>query len=216
MPASPYFSPSFFTPSFFYSAATIASATTTTVGTPYNAPTYFPPSYFYGSGTSSPSPTPVSNVTTPTGRDQESFAAILALIRGLGIFEEVIFGAAIQRNQAGADAYPLAVLTPKSWEESDDSDPISIVRRVTFGITIVVQSSDGNPQFDQLDRLSSAILQVVDFAELGSLSLPALTRIRAGRYDTSTHYPEQSVELEGEFSSLIDPQSLISATLSSD
>jgi hypothetical protein len=206
----PYYAPTYFPPSFFYGAAVTDS--TTTVGMSYYAPTYFPPSYFYATGaSSSPTPTPVSNGTVASGRDQESYAALLSLIRGLGIFEEVIFGAAIQRNQAGADCYPLAVLTPKGWEESDDYDPTSIVRRVTFAITIVVLSRDGEPQFDQLDRLSSAILQVVDFSGLGSLSLPPLTRIRLGRYESSTHYPEQSVELEGEFFSLIDPQSLVSS-----
>jgi hypothetical protein len=215
MPASPYYAPTYFPPSFFYLAVTAVSATPTnpTTGTPYNAPSYFPPSYFYGNGSSaSPVPTPVSNNPETPGRDQAAYAMLLGLIRDLGIFEEVIFGAALQRNQAGAACYPLAVLTPKGWEESDDSDPVLIVRRVRFGITIVVQSQDGQPQFDQLNRLSSAILKAVDFQALGSLSLPPLTRIRSGLYDSATHYPEQSLELEGEFSLLIDPQSSVFAT----
>jgi hypothetical protein len=211
---SPYNAPSYFPPSYFYGNGTSPTSTTTGVS-PYNAPSYFPPSYFYGSGaTSSPTPTPTPPSTDIPGRDQGSYAALMSLIQGLGVFEDVIFGAAIQRSQAGADCYPLAVVTPKGWEEFDNYDPTSIVRRVTFGITIVVRSQDGEPQFDQLDRLSTAILRVVDFSGLGSLSLPPLTRIRAGRYDTSTHYPEQSVELDGEFSSLIDP-SLASSSTSS-
>jgi hypothetical protein len=201
-------------------------------GSPYLAPTYFPPTYFYGGAVStSPSPTPpvtptgVSPYNAPTyfpplptktieasGRDRSAYVALLSLIQGLGVFEDVIFGAAIQRNQAGADCYPLAVVTPKAWEEFDDYDPTSIVRRVTFGITIVVRSQDGESQFDQLDRLSTAIVRVVDFSGLAGPCLPPLTRIRVGRYESSTHYPEQSIELEGEFSLLIDPQSRVSAT----
>ncbi len=211
---SSYYAPTYFPPSFFYASV---SAATTTVGMPYNAPSYFPASYFYGNIVSnSPPPTPTPTPTPPTpivtpGRDQEAYAALLALIQGLGVFEEVIYGAAIQRNQAGVDCYPLALLTPKGWEESDDYDPTFVVRRAKFGITIVVQTQDGEPQFDQLDRLSSVVIGVVDFAGLGSQNLPALTRIRTGSYESSTHYPEQSVELEGEFASLVNSSALVPA-----
>jgi hypothetical protein len=211
MAASPYYAPTYFPPSFFYIAVEPGTTVLTQNGSPYYAPTYFPPSYFY-EGVSSSSSVNVTTNPTRSGRDQASYAALIGLIEGLGLFEEVIFGSSIQRNQAGADCYPLAVLTPKGWEESDDYDPTSVVRRTIFGITIVVQSQQGEPRFDELDELSSAILGAVDFANLGPLSLPGLTRIRAGRYEPSTHYPEQSVELEGEFSSLIESQSLVSAS----
>ena len=169
---------------------------------PYNAPRYFPPSYFYG-GSSAPISVPV--VPGPQGCDQIPYTALLDLLVGAGVFEEVIYGAATRRGQAGADSYPLAVLTPKGWEESDDFDPALILRRVSFAITIVIKSQDASLRYDLLDQLSSTIQHVVDRSDLDGSCLPPLTRIRAGRYEYSTHYPEQSIELEGEFSSLIDP-----------
>jgi hypothetical protein len=205
-----YFAPTYFPPSYFYVANSQASSSTSTGTTPYNAPTYFPPSYFYdGGGVSS---TPVLGVPEPQGRDQAAYAALLGLMQATGVFEEVVYGAATQRSQAGADSYPLAVLTPRGWEEFDDYDPTSIVRRVTFGITIVVRCHEGCPQFDQLDRLSSSLLSVVDFSDLNGSCLPFLTRVRAGRYEFSAHYPEQSLALEGEFFSIIDPLANVPAT----
>jgi hypothetical protein len=127
------------------------------------------------------------------------------LLRASGVFEEVIFGASAQRSRAGSDIYPLAVVTRRGWEESDGYDPISIVRRVSFAITIVIKVQDGSSEFDQLDQLSAAIQDVVDRSDLGGTCLGALTKIRSGRYESSTHYPEQSVDLEGEFTSIIEP-----------
>ena len=205
MDVAPYDAPTYFPPAYFYSAAAPAPAPPASGVSPYNAPAYFPPSYFYGGlSASTPVPTPVPVVTVPQGRDQAAYLALLALLGTTGVFEEVIFGAATQRGLAGADSYPLAVLTPKGWEESDDFDPMLIVRRVSFVITIVVKSEDASPQFELLDQLASSVENVVDRSDLDGTCLSPLTRIRAGRYEYSGHYPEQSVDLEGEFASLID------------
>jgi hypothetical protein len=192
----PYNPPTYFAPSYFYGATT---TTATTGMMPYDAPTYFAPSYFYGASSST------VVVPDPVGGDQEAYQALLALLMATGVFEDVIFGAATQRGQAGADTYPLAVLTPRGWEESDEFDPKSIVRLETFSITIVVTSQDALPQFDLLDRLSYAIKMAVDGSDLDGTCMPALTKIRSGRYVYSNHYPEQSIDLEGEFSSIINP-----------
>jgi len=199
MVAAPYDAPTYYAPSYFYFANLSVSIPPGT--TPYNAPTYFPPSYFYG-GMTLPVVTPPS---VPTGRDGAAYSALLSMLAASGAFQEVIFGGPTQRNQAGSDSYPLVVVTPKGWEEADEYDPALILRRVSFVLTIVVQSQDGSSQFDQLDQLSSVVKSVIDRSDLGGNCLAALTRIRAGHYVCSAHYPEQSVELEGEFSSLIDP-----------
>lgn len=200
-----YNAPTYFSPSYFYGSS--SSTTTATGMLPYNAPTYFPPSYFYG-----PASTIIVPVMPGPGCDQDAYAAMLALMASTGEFEEVIFGAATQRSQSGADTYPLAVLTPKGWEESDDVDPTSIVRREIFSISIVVASQDVLPQFDRLDRLSCAIKKAVDGSDLGGSCLPALTRIRSAHYVYSNHYPEQAIDLQGEFSSIHDPKANVPAT----
>jgi hypothetical protein len=197
----PYNAPTYFAPAYFYGPSSTSAPTGLL---PYNAPTYFAPTYFYGPS----STTAVVPVTpTPIVINQDPYLELLASLQAIGLFEEVIFGAATQRSQAGADTYPLAVLTPKGWEESDDYDPTSIVRRVTFSITVVVKSEDDLPQFEALDQLSTAIKKAVDGSSLDGTCLPALTRIRSGHFVYSNHYPEQSIELEGEFSSIINPTS---------
>ena len=224
----PYNAPTYFAPSYFYGPTTLTSSTGLQ---PYNAPTYFAPSYFYGPSISTSSTgmipynaptyfTPyyfywpsstglvnpiVPNPTSPVGGDQDSYCALVELLRATGVFEDVIFGASTQRSQAGADTYPLAVLTPKGWEESDDFDPSSIVRRETFSITVVIKSEDDLPQFDRLDYLAFAIKRTVDRSDLNGTCMPALTRIRSGHYDFAGHYPEQSIGLDGEFSTIIAP-----------
>ncbi len=200
MAAAPYNAPTYFPPSYFF--APTSPPADPSVFAPYNTPTYFPPSYFYG-GTSAPVAPPAT--PEPEGRDREPYAALLSLLEATGVFEEVIFGDSLQRSQAGADGYPLAVLSPKGWEESDDFDPALIVRRVSFAITIVIKSQDSGTQFDALDRLASTIQAAVDRSDLEGTSLPALTKIRSGRYGQSDRYPEQSIELDGGFATLIDP-----------
>jgi hypothetical protein len=211
----PYNAPTYFAPSYFYGP----SSTTLTGMLPYNAPTYFASSYFYGPSSSTvivpvvPDPTPEPDpAPAPDGCDHDAYLTLIDLLKATGMFEEVIFGAATQRSQAGADTYPLAVLTPKGWEESDDVDPTSIVRRATFSVTVVVTSQDGLPQFDQLNRLSCAVKKAVDGSSLDGICLPALTRIRSGHYVYSNHYPEQSIDLEGEFSSILDPSANVPTT----
>jgi hypothetical protein len=141
----------------------------------------------------------------PTRRDQQAYASLLSILSSTGAFQDVILGEALQRSRAGADGYPLAVVTPKGWEESDDFDPVLLVRRVSFTITVVVKSEDGCARLDELDLLASAIQEAVDYSALGGTSLAALTKIRSGRYGQATHHPEQSIELDGSFTTLIDP-----------
>ena len=210
----PYNAPTYFAPAYFYGAS---SSSASPALLPYNAPTYFAPAYFYGAS-SSASVTPTDPVkptdpVTPTdpviphvpGPDRPPFLALVGLLEATGAFEDVILGSSSRRGLAGAGTYPLAVVTPKGWEESDDVDPTLIVHRTTFAITIVVKEEDGRAGYYRLDCLTTAIKDVVDRSDLGGTCLPALTRIFAGRYEPSGHYPEQSLDLEGEFSTLIDP-----------
>ena len=175
---------------------------------PDPAPTYSPPSDFHGAMTR---PALVSVGPDRNGRDRQAYASLVSLLGSTGAFQDVIFGDALQRSRAGADGYPLAVVTPKGWEESDDSDPVLLARRVSFTITVVVKGEDRGTQFDVLDRLGSTIQEVVDYSDLGGTSLAPLTKIRSGRYGQATHYPEQSIELDGSFTTLIDPLAIPTA-----
>ena len=219
---TPYDAPTYFPPAYFCGIGRAATTSTPSPGpTPYNAPTYFPPGYFYGVGQPSPASTPVTPTpppatptvpVAPSGLDGVAYAALLALLEATGEFDGVIFGDPTRRGQAGSGRYPLAVVSPRGWEEDDDYDPLSILRRVSFVIRVVVRAEDGPGPFGQLDRLAAVVQGVVDGSNLGGSCLPALTRISAGRYDGAANYPEWSVELLGEFASIVDPAAGTAAT----
>ncbi len=169
----------------------------------YYAPTYFPPAYFLGGSTSpDSSPTPFG---LTSGRDGSCYAALITLLKAIGVFDAVIFGDPASRGVAGADAHPLAVVMPKGWEETDDADPILWVRRVSFTIRIVIRVEDDASPFEWLDQLATLVQGQVDRSDLNGQCLSPLTKIRAGRYQPSSQYPEWSIDLDGEFTLLVDP-----------
>ena len=199
---TPYNAPTYFPPSYF-AGGTSDPATPTLGQTPYNAPTYFPPTYF-ADGTTGSSPPPIVSQVIP-GRDGECYGALVALVEATDLFDSVVFGDPSRRSGPGADSNPIAIITPRGWEEADDADPVLYARRVTFTIRIVIRVEDDFSPFDRLDRLTTAVQAQVDRSDLNGQCLPALTKIRAGRYQSSSVYPEWSVDLDGEFVLLIDP-----------
>ena len=199
---TPYNAPTYFPVSYFYGGAT-AAVDPTQGPTPYNPPTYFPPSYFYDG--SSPAAPPSAVVQRIPGRDGGCYTALVAALEGIKLFDAVIFGEPSSRRAPGADSHPLAIITPRGWEETDDTDPVLDVRRVMFTVRIVIRVENDISPFDRLDRLAAAVQAQIDGADLNRQCLPALTKIRAGRYQASSQYPEWSVDLDGEFAILIDP-----------
>jgi len=201
MATTPYYAPTYFPPSYFFAPADPVS-TPSAGPTPYNAPTYFPPSYFPGNATPPVAPPAPDQ---PRGLDRVAYAALLALLRATGTFDGVIFGDPTWRGRAGSGQYPLAVVIPRGWEEIDDYDPALILRRVSFSLRLVVRAEDESQPFDQLDRLTVAVRAVVNRSNLDGAALPGLTRISGGKYEGAGHYPEWSVDLQGEFTSIVDP-----------
>jgi hypothetical protein len=169
--------------------------------TQYFSPTYFSPFYFSpllvqtggGTGTGSVSPF----------RDRDAFDAIIAALVNTGEFAGVVFGTTPDRMTAGADLTPVAIITPESWTELDDVDPIVIVRQVSYALTLAVRGEDPTARYEQLDLLSCIVLNVLDGLDLGGACLPDLTKIRAGRYEAVARHPEQRLVMSGEFCFLI-------------
>ena len=200
---TPYNAPTYFAASYFYGSPRAATIPTTG-RTRYNPPTYFAATYFYGNSAADSPPIPL--VVQPTaGRDGGAYAALVAALGAVDDFESVRFGDPSRRDSAGADSYPAAVIVPKGWEETDDADPTLLVRRVSFTVRLVIRVEEDADPFDELDRLTRAVQAAVDRSDLDGSVLPALTKIRAGRYQASSRYPEWSVDLDGEFTTLVDP-----------
>lgn len=165
---------------------------------PYFSPMYFPPPYFSPPGAG-------AVVLPPTQRryrDGDAFAAILAALEGTREFADVVLGTTAERAALGADRVPIALVFPGSWDEEDDADPITNVRHVAYTITLVCRDEDPMGRYQQLDRLTSIIQDALEGSDLDGGCLPALTRVRRGRYLPSSHHPELRVVLSGTFTYL--------------
>jgi hypothetical protein len=161
------------------------------------APTFFSPYYF-------PSlVAPDGPDTVAALRDGDAFTAILDALAATGEFAVVSFGTTADRRPAGADLAPAAVVTPDAWYEADDTDPVVLVRRVFFTLTIVVRDEDPLARYDAIDRLSCVAQNALDGAALGADCVAALTKTYRGRFEPAPTHPEQSVAIHGEFTYLI-------------
>jgi hypothetical protein len=145
------------------------------------------------------------SIGAPMGsfRDRDVFDAISAALSATGEFADIVFGETIEQGTFGADRVPLAVLTPVHWEESDDSDPTALIRRVAYRLTIAVRDEEPGSRFDSLDRLSSLVQNTLDGTPLNGGCLPALTKLHRGQYDPTSRHPEQRLILQGEFSYIV-------------
>jgi hypothetical protein len=167
----------------------------------YFSPTYFSPFYYPpllvqpGGGTNGGGVSPF--------RDRDAFDVIITALVDTGEFADVCFGTTADKTVTGADASPLAVVTPDSWEELDDVDPIVVIRHVSYIVTLSVRNEDPTSRYEQLDLLTSIVLNALDGLDLGDTCLPALTKITTGRYEAAARHPEQRLVLTGEFTYLI-------------
>jgi hypothetical protein len=189
-----YFAPTFFSPYYF---ASLVAPDGPVAPARYFAPTFFTPYYFPSLVTLGP-PDGVAVM-----RDGDGFKAILDVLAATGEFAIVSFGTTADRRSAGADLTPAAVVTPDAWYEADDTDPVVLVRRVFFTLTLVVRDEDPLARYDALDRLSCVALNALDGADLGGDCIAALTRAYRGRFEPTPTHPEQSVAIHGEFTYLI-------------
>jgi hypothetical protein len=198
-----YFAPTFFSPYYFAPLAPPAGqggGGTFQGPALYFAPTFFSPYYF-------PPLAPwagQAGVPGPAGyRDRDAFDAIVSALASTGEFADVLYGYPPDLGVVSAGAAPSAIVTPERWAEYDDVDPTVIVRQVSFTITLLVRDEDAGRRYDDLDRLSSVVANVLDGSSLNGGCMPALTMIREGQFDASSRHPEQRLRLRGEFSYLV-------------
>ena len=166
-------------------------------------PTFFSPFYFaefapFGQdGTDSP------DAWGATYRDRDAFLAIRVALLVTEQFADVQLGFTPEQWTSGADRTPVAVITPDSWIELDDVDPVVSLRQVFFSLTVIVRDENAFTRYESLDRLSCLSQNVLDGTDLGGVCFPVLTKIRRGRFDAKSRHPEQAVILNGEFSYMI-------------
>jgi len=161
-------------------------------------PDYFSPFYF--PALASPDDTTASIFVY---RDRDAYAAVVTALSATGEFAEVFFGTAPDQRSAGADSVPAAVITPVGWAESDDAEPVVVIRQVSYALTLVVRDEDPLTRCESLDRLSCVAQNALDGSNLESGCLPAYTKLRRGRFEWGSIHPEQSLVLYGEFTYLV-------------
>lgn len=132
---------------------------------------------------------------------------IVDRLEALGRFETVLIGEQpARRNDFGADACPVAIVTPTGGDEMDDADDFDDVRNIVkgeFTVSLVVRARDPVERFVVLDQLRAAVMNAIDGQPLGGLTMPAFTRIRRWKYPPADD-PEKQLVLSGEYSYIVD------------
>ena len=85
------------------------------------------------------------------------------------------------------------MITPDTWFETDDCDPVVIVRHVSFTLTLVARDEDPLTRYQTLDRLTCISLNAIDGSDLGGVCLPGPDKVapRAIRHDLYTPRAER-------------------------
>lgn len=141
-------------------------------------------------------------------RDYSILRAMAAAIEATGEFERVLIGErpTADRTQFAAEDVPAAVITPRSFAETDNWDDASDVqseRTMQVAITLVVRDTDESARIDLLDRLGHAVAQAIGGECLAGLTIVGKTRVRAGEWAPAVE-PEKHLVLSVETSYLID------------
>lgn len=190
-----YFSPSFFSP-FYFPAFSGRSRD----GRRYFAPYFFSPFYFaplLRDGAA------FGDQPFPPYRDRDAFGAAVGALRATGAFAEVVFGSSADLRRGGSDSEPVAVITPGTWEEADEVDPSVLLRQLSFTITVIVRETEQVRGFDRMDLLACLVQNALAGNSLGGGSLPCLTRVRRGRFDPASVFPEWRLVLDCELAYLV-------------
>ncbi len=173
----------------------------------YFAPTYFAPTYF---PPLAPSLVPVPPLPVPPGStvgygDMDAHRSILGALEATGAFASVVFAIPPEKLALAAGLTPLVSLVPDGWEEYDDVDPTSILRRVSFSLFLLVRDDEPLSRLGRLAGLDNAAHAALEGSSLGGGCLPALTRLRRAGLDPRSLHPEQVARIAGEFTYIVAP-----------
>lgn len=141
-------------------------------------------------------------------RDYSILRAMAAAIEATGEFGVVLVGErpTPDRTQFGAEVSAAAVVTPRSFQETDNWDDPSDVqseRTLSVAITLVARDPDESARIDLLDRLGHVVAQAIGGQSLAGMTILGKTRVRAGEWAPANE-PEKHLVLSVETSYLID------------
>jgi hypothetical protein len=132
-------------------------------------------------------------------RDTDAYDALLAVLRGLDVFAEVIDARSPDRDQLSADASPAATLTPTGrFQMLPDGSPGRWVRTVEYALTIKVREEDPPTAYRELDRINAILHNTLQGVSLGNFTIERLSNINVGSYDSASH-PNYTMPATGTF-----------------
>lgn len=156
---------------------------------------YFPPAY-YAPGTS---PSNYNAAPGGTYTDKDAFSAMTSVLQATGAFANVLYGIPASRASTSGYQYPFAVIQPTSWTETRDSDGSSVLRLVSFSLTLAVRDPVARNRVEYLDGLSAIVRSALNGSTLGGGCLPSQTQLFQGRSDPTSQPPEGRLVINGQF-----------------
>jgi hypothetical protein len=107
-------------------------------------------------------------------------------LTGSGLFETVRIGRLVR--PVGSAGFPSAWVFPIGFSESDDVDPVELVRTLRYAVAISIRAEDPDDELgaiEAMDTLSNKVANLLS-GDGPDESIPGLTRIDSGRYDVLT------------------------------
>jgi hypothetical protein len=158
-------------------------------------PAYFNQSYFYPFDLNQTTQAAAPQVGTFD--ELTIYNSILEGLKGTSLFPSVLFASPADRLAAKSSPTPAVELAPLGWEDVDDVDPVSVVRKLKFQIRLVVRARNAIDRFQKSSYLETVVRSLINGSSLGGVSLPALSRVLSAKYETSSP-PEQATTLDCE------------------
>jgi hypothetical protein len=141
-----------------------------------------------------------------TYHDRDAFSAMNSALRATGAFADVSLGAPGDYSSVGTAQFPLALIEPKGWSETPDSDSSQVVRCVTFDLRLAVRGDYSRDRYEGLDRLMGMVQQALNGSTLGGGCLAPQTRLLRGQFDPTPRSLESQLILTGQFVYLVAAQ----------
>ncbi|MFO0955845.1 MAG: hypothetical protein U0800_00065 [Isosphaeraceae bacterium] len=128
-----------------------------------------------------------------------AYSTILSLLRSVGGLGDVLLGESNACSPPGDRIYPVAIVVPGPWSETDDTDATRRIRTVTFEGVLAVRDPEFTAAFARLNALVSGAQAAIEGSDLGIDAQASRTRLDAGRYEPANRQGERRFILAGEF-----------------
>jgi hypothetical protein len=157
----------------------------------YFAPRFFTAYYF-------PSFVDQTTIRTSEIARHDGITELVLLLRDARIFDSVELSLGEKNNEQLPRSGINALVRYQHWDDLDDFDSASILRKVSFRISVMVRGSDCLSRYELLNEIEPKVRSLITGISLAG-SLPGLTRLRHGSFATDGSTLEQTLHIDGEY-----------------